>query len=354
MKIGIDVNSGERPFQELVEGVLQSSQKYKKSVFYIIGNSLQIKQVFPRIIDVVNIVLIDALEVIGMEEQPIPAVKKKKKSSVVVGVTLLKNGTIDLFFSPGNTGATVVASAFGLGMLPGFKKPTMGSFLPRMVKGETLILDVGANPEAREDCFYQNAVIGSSFYRILFQQDEVSFGLLNMGTEYSKGNNFMKKVYQSLSGIKGFVGNVEPYHIIDGSVDVVVCDGFTGNTVIKVSESLKKLFTAKFESYIKKSNGHSFLRRILVNEMLKSVFNSSGSEKKSGFMNQLLPRFYGAAVLLGVNGMVLIGHGMCSKNDLLNAIDFAEYLEDKRLFPLLLKEWRKNNKFSLNFFSKEV
>lgn len=345
MKLGIDINSGERPFQELLEGVLFSSVKHKDSLFYVIGNAEKVRESFPDIDSFANVRLVNAVDVIGMDESPLAAVRKKRNSSVCIGTKLLKEKEIDIFFSPGNTGATVVASVLDLGLLPGLKKPAMATFLPRLDdNGETLILDVGANPEAKEEYFYQNAQLGSMFYHGIIDKKDVSVGLLNMGTEYGKGSNFIKKVHQMLSNIDGFQGNVEPYNIIDGSVDVVVCDGFTGNTVIKVCETFQKLLLTKMKTYFSRILETSWWRRFFLGKMFRSSFSgqSASSRKKRRLSLLFMPRFYGAAILLGVNGLVLIGHGKCSKSDIVNAIDFAKYLTDKDIYLYLLKNWKKN------------
>ena len=345
MKLGIDINSGERPFQELLEGVPFSSKKYKDSLFYIIGNVEKIRESFPEIDSFSNIRLVNSTDVIGMDESPLLAVRRKKNASVCVGMKLLKDKEIDLFFSPGNTGATVVAAVLDLGLLAGLKKPAMATFLPRLDDiGETLILDVGANPEAKEEYFYQNAQLGSAFYHGLFGKENVSVGLLNMGTEYGKGSNFIKKVHQMLSNVEGFQGNVEPYNIIDGTVDVVICDGFTGNTLIKVCETFQKLLLTKMQAYFSRVFSISWWQRFSFGKALQSSFFNSltFSKKKRRLKNLFMPRFYGAAILLGVNGQVLVGHGNCSKSDVINAIDFAKYLTDKEVYFYLLKKWRKN------------
>lgn len=339
MKIGIDVDSGERPFYELVEGVLQSSLIYTDSVFFVIGDSSRIRSFFSQISEVDNIVLVDAKDVIGMDESPIIGVKRKKNSTIVTGVNLLKNKTIDILFSPGNTGATVAASVLGLGLYPGLRKPCMGSFFPRMEQGETFILDVGANPEAREDYLYHNSILGTAFYKNIFDVKVPKIGLLSVGTEFGKGSGVIKKAFSYLSGIDGFIGNVEPYNIIDGSVDVVVCDGFTGNTVIKVAESLKKLFSHKFKNYMSGSVDGSFAKKMILNPLKKMIV---GSRNISELTESMLPVYYGAAPLLGVMGGVLVGHGMSGKNDVINAIEFALFMYERGTQRSIFSEWKKN------------
>jgi len=342
LKIGIDVESGERPFNELVEGVLQSSLMYPAVFFFIIGNTYKIKSCFPKISNINNIILVDSQEVIGMDESPLLAIKRKKNSTVVTGVNLVKNKTIDAFLSPGNTGATVAASLFGLGLFPGLKRPSLGSFFPRMSVGESFILDVGANPEVREDYMYQNGLLGSVFYKILFNVDVPKIGLLSIGTETGKGNSVVKKAYSLLSAVEGFVGNVEPYNLIDGSVDVVVCDGFTGNTIIKTAESLKKLFSFKFKNFIKQSVSDSITKKLMFAPLKKLV---TDPKMNSDFTDQFLPKYYGAAPLLGVNGTVFVGHGNMGCKDMLNAIDFMISYQKNNCDVAIAKEWKKEKYF---------
>ena len=250
MKLGIDVDSGERPFSELVEAVLSASQRYPEDYFYIIGDLNRIQSCFARINRYTNVVLVHAPLVISMGEQPLQAIRRKKQSTVNVGINLLKQKQIDAFFSPGNTGATVVAAQISLGLINGVKRPALGTFIPRISNGETLILDVGANPELKEEFLYHNALMGKSFYQSFYLNEQAKIGLLSIGTEVGKGNSIIKKAQHLLKDLDGFVGNIEPYNLIDGSVDIAVTDGFTGNTILKSIETIKKLFTYKLKSFI--------------------------------------------------------------------------------------------------------
>lgn len=337
MKIGIDVESGERPFNELVEGVLYSSSLYPSVFFFVICDVYKIRSCFPKISNCNNIVLVDSKEVITMDDSPIFAVKKKRKSGLVIGIELLKNRTIDYFFTPGNTGAAVVASQLFLGLFPGLKRPALCSFFPRMSEGETLILDVGANPELKEDYVYHNALLGSILYKAIYSGELPRVGLLSIGTEFGKGNHSVKKAYSMLSGVEGFIGNVEPYNIIDGSVDVVVCDGFTGNTIIKTAESLKKLFSFKFKNFVKESVKESVIKKMMFAPLKKIIANE---KVNSDFTDNFLPKYYGGAPLLGVKGGVFIGHGKCNKKDIINAIDFIVYCDKIGVNKKMADEWK--------------
>jgi glycerol-3-phosphate acyltransferase PlsX len=328
LRIGIDVDSGERPVEELIGGVLKSSQNNPSITYFIIGRSDRIHSLFPDIGRNENIFLIDAKDVILMDESPILALKRKKDATVMIGARMLRNNTIDAFFSPGNTGATVASSVLTLGMIPGIRKPAMAAFFPRIGGGETLILDIGANPEFSEESLFHNAIMGQAYYHAVWDNAEPTVGLLNMGTEYSKGNLSAKKAFQYLSQIKSFIGNVEGYNVLNGSVDVVVCDGFTGNSILKFAEAMKDLFASTLKDAFSEEPGRN------QKDFLQYTFGMLGvyKKKKKLISEKITPRYFGAAPLLGVNGLVLIGHGMCRDRDLVNAIELAHKLyQDKYL-----------------------
>lgn len=318
MKIGIDVESGERPFQVLIKGALKSIHHFSDISLYIIGNINNIKKKFPSINKNSDIFLIDAKEVITMEEKPIIALKKKKYSTVSIGIDLLKRGEIDIFFSAGNTGATVASSVLSLGMIEGVKRPAMAAFFPRIGGGETLILDIGANPDANELDLYNNAILGKAYYNLVWNKKDPSVGLLNMGVESGKGNISINKAYKSIENISGFIGNVEGYNVFNGSVDIVVCDAFTGNSILKIAEATRKYFI-----YTLKRSLSNDLKISKFKKFILYLFNLSKNylQRKKIITNMLLPRYYGAVPLLGVNGLVMIGHGDCASEELFNAIE---------------------------------
>ncbi|OHD06335.1 MAG: hypothetical protein A2086_13965 [Spirochaetes bacterium GWD1_27_9] len=334
MRIGIDVDSGERPFEELVQGAIKSSKLYPSVTIFLIGKSDRIRNTFANIESLNNIFLVDAKETILMDESPILALKKKREATVFIGTRMLKNNSIDVFFSPGNTGATVAASVLTLGTIHGIKKPSLATFFPRIGGGETLILDVGANPESNAETLFHNAIMGLSYYKILCEKEEPTLGLLNMGAEFGKGNTNIKKAFYYLSSIPSFIGNVEGYNILNGSVDVVVCDGFTGNSILKFAEAFKDLFSSTLKEVFlgKQKNNES-------KSFLSYTLNLFGfyKEKKKLIYEKITPKFFGSAPLLGVNGTVLVGHGMCTERDVMNSVDLAYKLyQDKFLRRLMV------------------
>ncbi len=322
MKIGIDVESGERPFQEYVKGALQASKSFPDIQVFIIGDSKKINKFFPNIERKENIQFVDAKQVVHMDEMPVNALKEKKDSTIAVGINLLKENKIDVFFSPGNTGAIVAASILKLGMIDGIKRPAMATFFPRINAEETLILDIGANPEANEVNLYQNAILGEAYYKIIFNKRNVSIGLLNMGGESIKGSKILKKAFSYLRELPNFTGNVEGYNVFDGTVDVIVCSGFVGNSILKIAEAIKKFIMKALRETFSKPSGRLISKAI---SYFSSIFGFF-SEKKRKLAKKIIPKYFGAAPLLGVNGIVLIGHGAGTSDDLINAVELAKKL----------------------------
>lgn len=334
MRIGIDVDSGERSFEELVRGALKAFTLIPNITIFLIGKSERIRKSFPEIESNTKIFLVDAKEVILMDESPTFALKKKRDATVLIGCRMLASNTIDVFFSPGNTGATVAASVLTLGMIKGVKKPAMAAFFPRKGGGETLILDIGANPECNEESFSYNAILGQAYYSVVFDKPEPTIGLLNMGVEFGKGSTNIKKAFSLLSGIPSFIGNVEGYNVLNGSVDIVLCDGFTGNCILKFAESMRELFAS---TLLEVFSDNSTIKLNKKN-LLTYTFNMLGvyKEKKKMISDRVTPKYFGAVPLLGVNGTVLVGHGMCSEKDLVNAIMLANKLyKDKYLEKII-------------------
>lgn len=329
MRIGIDIESGERSYKELIKGALRASELLPDLSIFIIGDTNKVRKEFPSIDSKSNTFLVNAKKIITMNESPASAVKRKKDATVMVGAKMLKNDTIDVFFSPGNTGATVAASVLTLGKTTGIKKPALAGFFPRMVSGETLLIDIGAISDCTEENLFHNALLGGFFYKTIYPASRPKIGLLNMGTEQGKGRHYHKKTFNYLKNLDNFVGNVESYNILDGSVDVVVCDGFTGNSILKTAEAMKELFIVKlrehFEGVSSKITGRIF-------KHLSHNYSFS-DDHLSAISNSLLPQYYGSAVLLGVNGIVLIGHGMCGEDELVNSIILARRLYDERYLP---------------------
>ncbi len=257
-----------------------------------------------------NAEIVDAPEVIGMDEHPLKAIREKKESSIVKGVKLIKEGKADAFLGAGNTGAYVAAATLMLGRIKGVIRPALGTFFPT-VKGYTLVVDVGANSECKPEHLLQFGIMGSIFYGIVFEKENPTVGLLSIGEEDIKGSSLSKKAFELLkdSGLN-FIGNVEGHQILYGVSDVVVCDGFVGNAILKFGESIVEIIFNHIKN-ASKSSFRGMLGAILLKPSLKELAKRMDYEE------------YGGALLMGVNGIVIICHGRSSPRAIRNAIKMA-------------------------------
>ena len=257
-----------------------------------------------------NISILHAPETIGMEESPAVSIRKKRDSSISVGVGLLKEKQVQAFVSAGNTGAVVAASTLLVGLLPGIERPGIAIRLPG-IKGDTLLIDVGANIAPKPLHLVQYALMGEAYVRCVLGKARPTVGLLNVGEEESKGTDFMKETYAMLeqAGIN-FVGNVEGRDIFTGEYNLIVCDGFAGNVALKTAESLASA----------------------INVLLKRSLTMSPITKLGAFLardafRQLRQKVdyaeHGGAPLLGVDGVSIIAHGASSGKAIKNAIRVA-------------------------------
>jgi phosphate acyltransferase len=237
-----------------------------------------------------------ASEVIEMHESPADVIRKKTDSSIIVGLKLHKAGEAEGFISAGNTGAVMAASLFTLGRIANVSRPTIGSRFPTE-RGITMVFDVGANVDCKPINLLEFAVMGSVFANHIYNVDKPTVGLLSVGEEKSKGDLLTTEAYELLekSGLN-FIGNVEGRDIMKGNTDVIVCDGFVGNVVLKFAESVLSLLKTKFSDYADRG---------LINKLKVGM--------AYGTLKDILKDFdyqeYGGVPLLGVNGISIIGHG---------------------------------------------
>jgi glycerol-3-phosphate acyltransferase PlsX len=277
----------------------------------VVGDAPQIERVLKKTRgDHSNIEVIHASETIEMSEAPATAVRKKKDSSLAVTLRLMKEGKADAMVSAGNTGAVVAGSLVTLGRLHGVSRPAIATFYPT-AKGFVVVLDNGANSVCTAKNLLQFGVMGSVFARYHLNVRNPRVGLMNIGEERSKGTDIVKEAYSLLeSGNVNFVGNVEGRDVFASAVDVVVCDGFVGNIMLKFAESIVAFTSYVLREEIKKS----FVAKLGA-FLMKGVFRS--------FRSRLDYAEYGGAPLLGVNGVVIISHGKSSVRAIRNAILMA-------------------------------
>ncbi|MRS13003.1 MAG: phosphate acyltransferase PlsX [Actinobacteria bacterium] len=246
-------------------------------------------------------------EVIGMAEHPALAVKTKKDSSIVVGCRLIKDGRAEGFFSAGSTGACMAAATLFMGRIRGIGRPAIAAVIPAAER-LTVLLDVGANADVKPGMLVQFAMMGAAYSQVVLGVESPSIGLLNIGTEDTKGSQLAQEAHAMLAaGMPGFAGNVEGRDVPAGTVDVIVTDGFTGNVTLKALEGLAKVLFAEIKGALSQS---------LPNRLAASVVAPAIRELKA----KLDPDAYGGAPLLGVDGVCIIGHGGSGPEAVANGI----------------------------------
>lgn len=259
-----------------------------------------------------NYSIVNATDVVGMHDDPASVYRSRKESSLYKGIDLQAKGYVDAFMSAGNTGAVMSVATLSLGRIKGVSRPTIGSFIPTSKNGHTLVLDVGANVDSKPRFLYEFAVMGSIYTRRIRSISLPRVGLLNIGEERNKGSETVLKAHELLEASSlEFIGNVEGGDILNGHADVVVCDGFTGNIVLKFAESFLTLFKAKVRSYAERGLLNK-LAVAAIRPLLKRILTGLDYEE------------YGGVPLLGVNGVVIIGHGRNSARAMHNALLLAE------------------------------
>ena len=296
------------PAAEL-EGIALALEEWKDLEVVLVGR--------PGIIDAETVKgysgrleLVPAEEVVGMQESPNEAVKRKRNSSMAVCMDLMKQGKVSGVVSAGNTGAIMAFALTTLGVVPGVHRPTLAALFPT-IKGSTLVLDIGANVDAKPLQLLQFGIMGTTAASYLFKKANPSVGLLNIGHEDTKGNELTFNAYQLFKQHDmNFVGNVEGNAILKGGVDVVVCDGFVGNALLKYAEGLAEVLTGLLEEYLESESKYR-MRRWLSKPVLRE------------FIERMDYQEHGGALMLGVLGTVVVGHGRSSPRAIMNALHSA-------------------------------
>ncbi|KQR69777.1 phosphate acyltransferase PlsX [Pedobacter sp. Leaf176] len=284
MKIGLDIMGGDYAPKAIVLGAIAAHQSLNAGEHLVlIGDTEQIKPILAEEgFNPDHFEYVHTDEVIGMGEHPTKAIVQKPKSSIAVGFNLLKEGKIDSFASAGNSGAMLVGAVFSVKTIPGIIRPCLCTILPKIKGGTGLLLDVGANADCKPDILLQFGVLGSLYAENLLQINEPKVALMNIGEEDEKGNMLSMATFPLMkeTDLFNFVGNVEGRDLFNDKADVIVCDGFTGNVVLKLAESFYVLTV------------------------------------KKGLKDEFFDRFnyeqYGGSPVLGVNAPVVIGHGISS------------------------------------------
>jgi len=314
MKIAIDAMGGDFGPAPIVEGVIEALKK-RDFTAYLVGDEEIIKPLIPSNL-LKKIRFINSKDVISMSDGATEAIKRKD-STIYKSIELLKNKEVDGVVSAGHSGATMSLATLRLGRIKGIKRPSIVTFMPTIKKHYTLLLDVGANVDCDANNLYQFALMGEVYAQVVLNKQTPKIGLLSNGEEKSKGNSVTKEAFLKLTPLNNFIGNVEGGDIFKGDVDVIVCDGFIGNIVLKTSEGVAETISTLIKQEIRSSG---ILQKIGA-LLLKPVFK--GLKKATDYAE------YGGAPLLGVNGCVIISHGKSNSKAIKNAIFQAiKYIEN--------------------------
>jgi len=329
IKIAIDAMGGDFGPEPIIEGVIQALDE-KKFFPILVGDRDKIISFLPQYyLDKVEIV--QSSDVIAMSDQATQALKRKE-STIYRAVELVRNGKADAVVSAGHSGATMTLATLRIGRLPHISKPALATLMPnKLVGAKTLLLDVGAVTDCTAKNLYEFAIMGEVYAKKVLGLRRPRVGLLSNGEEDSKGNALTKEAFKLMQDIQGFKGNVEGSDIFNGSVDVVVCDGYTGNIVLKASEGVVSTVFDLMKTQIRKS----IPAKIGAFMMKKKVFKKL--KEKVDYAE------YGGAPLLGVKGCVIISHGKSNAKAIKNAIFQAIAYNDKDVNTAIEALLTKNN-----------
>ncbi len=326
IRIAIDAMGGDFGPEPIIEGVVEALDQ-KRFFPILVGDREQITSFLPEFyLDKVEIV--DASDVISMSDQATQALKRKE-SSIYKAVELVRDGKADGVVSAGHSGATMTLATLRIGRLPGISKPALATIMPT-IASKTLLLDVGAVTDCTAQNLYEFAIMGEVYAQKVIGLRNPKVGLLSNGEEDSKGNALTKEAFKLMQDVPGFQGNVEGSDIFNASVDVVVCDGYTGNIVLKASEGVVSTVFTLMKTHIRKS----IPAKIGAFMMKKKVFKKL--KEKVDYAE------YGGAPLLGVKGCAIISHGKSNakaiKNAIFQAIAYSDSGVNDAIEELLTKK----------------
>ncbi len=311
MRIALDAMGGDNKASEVnVEGAVLAAREMDLEIVLVGDMAVMKRELARHETGQLKISLEGASEVIGMDESPISAIRRKKDSSITRAIGLLRDRKVEAVVSAGNTGATVAAAKIYLATIPGVDRAAIATLMPTPA-GPSVLLDAGANVDSRPRNLYQFAVMGSIYAEDILGRAEPRVGLLSIGHEKSKGNELTKEVYRLLEDSSlNFRGNIEGRDIFSSQVDVIVCDGFIGNVVLKACESLAETLERSLRQELKKS-----LRTKLGVLLSRKAYRNF--QRKVDYAER------GGAPLLGVDGVCIISHGGSSPKAIKNALKVA-------------------------------
>lgn len=324
VKIAVDAMGGDNAPEELVKGAILAVKSIPDLEVVLVGDVVKLRSLLQKYHSTLEIA--PSTQTIGMDEPPVQAVREKKDASINVSLELVKTGQAQGVVSAGNTGALMAAALFKLGRIPGVERPAIATVFPAG-NSKVLLLDMGANVDNKPKHLQQFGEMGSLYSKYVLHVENPKIGLLNIGEEKEKGNELTQASWELLSQSKHikFIGNVEPKDILTGKVDVVVCDGFVGNLVLKLAESV----SYKIIDLLRKEISKSLLAKLAALLLVPTFKN---------LKKQIDYDEYGGAQLLGVNGICVKAHGRARAKAIKNAVRVAHESAVNDLVTSIKKE----------------
>ena len=311
IKIAVDAMGGDNSPKKVIDGIIHNHQKNKDNFYKIFGDKDEISKHLDNKINESFYEIIHTNDVVKSTDSPLEAAKRGKKTSMWLSIESVKNKETDIVISAGNTGALLVIAKLNLKMLENIDRPALSALWPNK-KGMSVVLDLGANIECSSKNLADFAIMGASLYKSLYPNDISKVALLNIGSEELKGNEIIKETYQLLNDRKNqnfdFEGYIEGNELMNGKVNVIVSDGFTGNVALKTAEGTANFITDE----LKKALSGSFLGKI------SSLLNISNLRK---FKKRLDPRLYNGAIFVGLDTPVVKSHGGIDYIGFSNSLD---------------------------------
>lgn len=310
--IAVDAMGGDHAPAEIVAGAVRAQAELGVKVL-LVGDPDQVQTSLKHHGAATDLEIVPAEGVVEMHEEPLTGIRRKPKASINVSMQLVKEGRADAVVSAGHSGAAMAAALLRLGRLPGIDRPAIGAVLPTMMSKPVLVLDVGANVDCRPKFLEQFAVMGSVYSQYVLGISEPKVGLLNIGEESSKGNDLAVRTHQMLQENRqiAFIGNAEGRDVLSGQFDVVVCDGFVGNVLLKFAEAVGEI-----------------MLQILREELPQGINGKLGTAILRPNLRRIKQRVdhaeHGGALLLGVAGICIISHGSSQAPSIFNAIRMAK------------------------------
>ena len=314
LKIAVDAMGGEGSPKKVIDGIIQHNKKSKNIFYNIFGDEEKISKFLSKNLNQNVYEIIHTSEIVEDADTPLTAAKRGKSTSMWMAINSVKNNKSDVVVSAGNTGALFVIAKLNLKMIDNIDKPALSGLWPSK-KGMSVVLDLGANIECSDKNLIDFAIMGSSLLKSLFPSEKPKVALLNIGSEELKGNEIIKETYQKLNQIVNedfeFKGFIEGNNIMEGDVNVIVADGFTGNIALKTAEGTANFITSELKEAMKNSLLGKLGSLISINSLKK-------------FKKKLDPRLYNGAILLGLDSPVVKSHGNTDYIGFANSLNVCE------------------------------